>query len=523
MRIKIILIAGLVLIWLTASAAAQQSRAVEVPAQAPDEEQPVAELALADGAAQDYELDAAVEAENETTDNSAEAPPVLSLEEVIELGLAHSPALQALDWQAWSLWAKARGVEGMGGLDASLAVTSMLTNSPLGVFGNRLSQGRVTQADFDPAVLNDPDYLGNTELRLSLMYPLYDAGRSDLAAEALQYGSQAVQFQQQAAGQQLVGTLVETYFANALLTDQLKVLDQAQQTADELWRMIQSLQREGLVTKSDLAAAEVELANIRYQVSQAQSRLALTETTLRTLTGLDYPFDTSVPDIYGVIEMPDLADITDLAMEQHPAICAARANAESAGLMLSEARRRRQPTIGVFAEAKHSTPGFNDDGHNESTVGAMLNLSLDTNGVIRNTIEERDAQQQSALWNLQQVEESVTLGVASAFSELTVADEAVDTFAAQSAKAAENFRVVNNQYREGLTNYLDLRLALTTRTESSLREIMSHHDYATAYFRLLVNAGLAGSDYDPILGPKPAEFEPLRLEVKPEGAINEEQ
>jgi outer membrane protein TolC len=520
MRIFIALITGLALVLQLSGAAAQQSQAIEVPAEQATAAPPPVELALAPPTGHSVQLSDDGAAENIKPEPSGpELPPVMTLEEVIELGLGRNPGLQALDWQAWGMWAKAQGIGGYGGLDARIAVTSMLTNSPLGVFGSRLSQGRVTQADFDPTVLNDPDYLGNTEFKLSLMYPLYDAGRSDLGKEALEYGSQAIEFQQLAAGQQLVGTLVQTYFANALLTDQLVVLDQASATADELWRMITSLQREGLVTRSDVAAAEVELANIQHQITQAHARLTLTETTLNTLTGVDESFTTSVPDIYGIVELPDLEEITALAMEEHPAICSARSNAVSAGLMLSEARRQRHPTVGLFAETKHSTPGF-DDGHNESTFGAMLQFNLDTNGVISETIEERDAMEQSALWYLEQVEESVRLGVAASYADLVIANQAVDTFAAQSEKAAENFRVVNNQYREGLTNYLDLRLALTTRTESGLREIKSRHDYATAYFQLLVSAGLAGTEFDPILGSDSAEFEPLRLEAEPEGEIN---
>ncbi|HES58608.1 MAG TPA: TolC family protein, partial [Firmicutes bacterium] len=435
MRITNALMTGLALVLCAYGAAAGQSQAIEVPAEPPDQAPRAAELALAADTAAPAQAGESAGSDSATPAAPADtAPPILSLNEVIELGLARNPGLQALDWQAWGMWSKAQGVGGHGGLDARLAVTSMLTNSPLGVFGSRLSQGRVTQADFDPTVLNDPDYLGNTELKLSLMYPLYDAGRSGLGKEALEYGSRAIEFQQLAAGQQLVGTLVQTYFGNALLTDQLVVLDQASATADELWRMITSLQREGLVTRSDVAAAEVELANIQHQITQARARLTLTETTLNTLTGVDHSFATSVPDIYGVVEMPDLEEITALAIEEHPDICSARSNAVSAGLMLSEARRQRQPTIGLFAETKHSTPGFNDDGHGESTFGAMLQFNLDTNGIISDTIEERDAMEQSALWYLEQVEESVRLGVAASYADLVIANQAVDTFAAQSEK-----------------------------------------------------------------------------------------
>lgn len=434
--------------------------------------------------------------------SAGEQPPELGLAQVVEAAVEHSPGLAAMQWQALSAYAQSESVGGYGGLASELSITGIHTNSPLGVFASRLSQGRVTQMDFDPAALNDPEFFGNVEYKLMLMYPLFDSGRVRLLSDAVALNANAIDFDALGREHELTAKVIEAYFNHALLTDQLAVIGDAQLTVDELKRMIEQLYEEGLVIGSDVAAADVQLANLADELNRAASYRRLVEDTLMILTGgaTGGAFSSEVPLELTGEPAPVLAEVTSLALEHRPDLAAMRLRVCAATNMLDEAIKRRNPTVGVFAEGKHSTPTGLGDGHSETTLGAQLTLDLDTGGVIRNEIEQRRADLQAANLGLQQLEELAEIEIVQAHTEVMIARQSIETFTAQAERAAENLRVVRNRYEEGLTNYLDLRMAITEHKESRLRQVKARHDYLLAYMRLLVAAGLTGTAYDPFLG-----------------------
>jgi outer membrane protein len=441
-------------------------------------------------------------------------PPVLLLSDAVAAALAYSPGLGAMQWQAVAQWEQAQSVLGFGGLATEFSILGMQTDSPLGVFASRLSQGRVTQADFNPATLNNPDLLGNVEYKLKLMYPLFTSGRITLLAEALQLNGEAIDFDRLKMQHELTSKVIETYFAHDLLVQQIVVLDDAQVTVDELKRLIESLEREGLVVKADLAAAEVEVANVSDELNQAQANLALTENVIAVLTGAPAGAFTSVitfePES---LQIRSLEEMTQAALDNRPDLRAMEKRVCAATNVLDEAIRKRNPTLGAFAEGKHASPGILGQGHTEATLGAQLTLDLDTGGVIKHEIEQKRANLEAANLGYQQLLDMAKLDVMQSYSDVIKAQGSMQTFKAQGAKAAENLRVVRNRYREGLTNYLDVRMAATTLKESRLRELNSRYSLLLAYMRMMAATGQIGGPQDPLLNAPSADSAP---ELQPE-------
>jgi len=454
--------------------------------------------------------------EAETAPMAEDQLPVFLLGEIVSAAVEHSPGLAAMQWQAISGFEQSDSVLGYGGLKSELSITGMQTNSPLGVFASKLSQGRVTQMDFDPTALNDPDYFGNMEYKLMLMYPLFNSGRIKLLSDAVALNANAIDYDALAKEHELTGQVIETYFNYALLNDQLLVLDEASLTVGELKRLIEQLYDEGLVIGSDIAAADVQLANLADEVNRAETYRWLIIDTLGILTGGAYAgeFEPEVPLTILDEPVPDLAEFTVLAMDARPDLNAMSLRVCAATNVLDEAIKQRNPVVGVFAEGKHSSPNLWENGHNEVTFGAQLLLDLDTGGVIDNEIDQKRADLQAAQLALEQMQEMAEIEVAQAHAEVVIARQSIETFGSQAERAAENLRVVKNRYREGLTNYLDLRMAITQHKESRLRQVKAKHDYLLAYINLLQAAGLMGTAEDPFLGGGDSAYIATSMEIE---------
>ena len=52
------------------------------------------------------------------------------------------------------------------------------TNNPMWAFGTKLNQGNITQQDFNPELLNDPDAINNFATAFTLDWPVYDGGQT---------------------------------------------------------------------------------------------------------------------------------------------------------------------------------------------------------------------------------------------------------------------------------------------------------------------------------------------------------
>jgi outer membrane protein len=510
---------GLSAAWLVAGgmfapALAKDAPRVEVaaPQQAAGDSPP--QVVIADGAAVvltpvaaadtvEVQASAPGAEDTSTTDPGAMAaplPPVLLLSDAVAAALAYSPGLSAMQWQAIAQCEQANSVLGHGGLSTEFSILGYQTDSPLGSFAAKLGQGRASQADFDVAKLNNPQFIGSVEYGLKLKYPLFTSGRVQLLADALRLNGEALDFNRLDAQHELISKVIETYFAHDLLRQQIVVLDDAKQTVDELRRMIASLQREGLVVKADVAAADVEVANIADELQQAQANLELTQQITGLLTGnAGGAFTCRIALDPAALCLPTYDEAVATALACRPDLQAMDKQVCAAAKVLDEAIRKRNPTVGVFAEGTHASPDLPGQGQSYATMGAQVTLDLDTAGVIKHEIAQKRATLAAAQLGYQQQQDIVKIEVAQAHSEVVKTHGSMEAFRAQSAKAQENLRIVRNRYSEGLTNYLDLRMAVTTLKESRLRELNSRYGFMLAYMRLLNVTGQTGSKDDPFL------------------------
>lgn len=427
----------------------------------------------------------------------ADEKPLLSLSHAIALAVANSPGLNALDWQAQALCDQAASVAGLDRLSVQLSILGYQTNGPLGVFGSRLSQGRVTPADFDPATLNDPGFLGSIEYGLRLSYPLFNAQRIQLLADALRLGSAATGLDRIRAEHELREDVIRTYFAHDLLEAKLLVLEDAQQVINTLQRDVEALHREGLVIGADIAASQVEAANLADEFSRSAAALDLTENLMSILTGEAPGFESEVPAAAPELPVPEVEACYDDALKYRPDIAAMEQRVEAAALVMEEASRKRRPMLGAFAEGKNASPGWPGDGNQELTVGAQLQLDLDSGGVISSEIAQKLDQYKAACAGLEQLQQRARIEVATAHAGLLSAEGSRHSLAAQSSQAAENLRVQRNRYKEGVASHLEVRMAASALKESRLRELDARYNYILAQMQLLVATGLIGSAVDP--------------------------
>jgi outer membrane protein TolC len=92
----------------------------------------------------------------------------LSMAEAIQIAVNQNPQVKAADFQVMVM--ESNSIQARSGFFPKIdfSETFNRTTNPMWTFGTKLNQGTITQEDFDPARLNDPDAINNFATIFSL-------------------------------------------------------------------------------------------------------------------------------------------------------------------------------------------------------------------------------------------------------------------------------------------------------------------------------------------------------------------
>ncbi|MDP4679417.1 MAG: TolC family protein, partial [Cyclobacteriaceae bacterium] len=143
----------------------------------------------------------------------------------------------------------------------SASHTAMVTTNPLMAFGSKLNQEILTQADFDPARLNNPDRTENYATEFSLLQPLLNLdGVYERQAAKIQ--QEAYQLKSERNKEYLELEAAKTYMQLQLAYEAVEVLERAQTTSQQGVKMVTDYFDEGLLQKSDVLYVEVRATEV---------------------------------------------------------------------------------------------------------------------------------------------------------------------------------------------------------------------------------------------------------------------
>ena len=154
----------------------------------------------------------------------------------------------------------------------SASHTAMMTTNPLMAFGSKLNQEILTPADFNPALLNDPDKTENYATRIEVLQPLINI-------DGL-YGRKAAKSKMEAFDLQLertkeyLGLEVNKAFIQLQLAYKaVEVLEKANATVQANLKLIENYNKQGLLQKTDLLSVQVRVNEVKNQLQYAKSNV----------------------------------------------------------------------------------------------------------------------------------------------------------------------------------------------------------------------------------------------------------
>ena len=311
----------------------------------------------------------------------------------------------------------------------------------------------------------------NYSLQVSLQQVIFAWGKLYSAYKISDLGTRIAELNL-ARKRQEVRYAVSDGFYGILVVEETALL--LRESLAQLERHAQAVEiryKAGLVSQFDLLRAQVQVANLKPQVIEAENGLKLAREGFKMLLGI--PLDREVT-ISGTLEMVeeefDLDRLTENALENRAELKNLKNTESIAKLSQRIARRANLPTLVAGATYERKKP-FSITG-NEWGSNIVFNVGFEFPifSGFRNLHQYRLAslQLKEVDLALDNLEKAITLEVKQAYLNLQAAKEAIMTAQENVGQAEKAFEIIETRYKNGLaTNleFLDAQLAsLQART-----------------------------------------------------------
>ena len=354
--------------------------------------------------------------------------------------------------------------------------TGMATTNPLMAFGSKLNQEILTQADFNPALLNNPDQIENYATKVSVEQPLINldgfyqrkAAKTTMEAKELQAlrTRDYLDFEAQKAYGQL-----------QLAHRAVAVLQKAYEAANANLNMAQNSYDQGLLQKADLLEVKVRVTEVSDQLKTAESNVKNASDYLSYLMneGGDVVYEPSeelIPENLAETTEGSLVDRADIkAMDLVSEAYKANMRADNMTFL---------PRLNAFA----SYEMYDDQIFQADAKGYIIGASLSWD-VFKGS--QRFAKVGKSKTSYEKAKQEYEQYVAKSTMELQrtkrmVADakSRLETSKLAMEQSEESLRIRTNRFKEGLEKTTDLLGAEATYAEKQLAYYQTIFEYNQA-------------------------------------------
>ena len=357
----------------------------------------------------------------------------------------------------------------------SASHTAMMTTNPLMAFGSKLNQEILTPADFNPALLNDPDKTENYATRIEVLQPLINV-------DGL-YGRKAAKSKMEAFDLQLERTkeYLELEVNKAFMQLQLaykavEVLEKANTTAQANMKLIENYNKQGLLQKTDLLSVQVRVNEVKNQLQYAKSNVQNASDYLAFL--LDESNENKVYKPLEVIENTiEISTFETQLSANRKDVLAMDKSVEAYEKMAKMSQMNFLPRLNAFGSYEMYDTQLFQTGAKGYTIGAQLSWDIFDGYKSIGKFQKAKAEFQKAEVEAKQYKAQSQLELNKTNRQLTDAENKVNLTKLALEQAQEAYRIRANRFQEGLEKTTDLLQSETLQQQKELEYLQAVFEY----------------------------------------------
>ncbi len=365
--------------------------------------------------------------------------------------------------------------------------TAMSTNNPLNAFGFKLQQKSITQNDFNPELLNHPSGTPDFTTMLDVKQPLVNMDllykRKAAAKEIELY-----QYKTQRTKEYLTFEVQKAYLQLQLAYDAVSVLEEALQTTDSVYSFTDNHFKQGLIQKSDVLNAQVQVTTVEANLEKAKSSIANASDYLSLLMG----HGDGVIYKPGSIQQSEISTNDSVAKipDSRPDFLAMQKAIEASDLMIKSGKMSYLPKLNTFGSYQFNDKQMLGFGANAYLAGVQLSWDIFKGNSTKNSIATQTLERNKLSEQLTQEREQSQLELDKAYRDLADAQYEIRQQKIAVDQAREALTILKNRYQQGLVNTTDVLMATSQLSDQKFKLLQAFFtaNVTRAYLQLLTSS-----------------------------------
>ena len=341
-------------------------------------------------------------------------------------------------------------------------------------------------------IVNAGKGIGNSHSNgLTASLPIFTGGKLSGQIKRAKANYQYNEVGVQRTYNEMRSTVTNGYF-NMLQADNLQKLSAESVTRlEDHLKNVQAQYDVGVVAKVDVLRSQVELANAKQTLIQAENSYQVAEANMNKIVGL--PMDTNLKLdnllVYNAYDK-NMDDCLAYAAEHRPELMQAKYGVDAAKGALMVARSGHMPQVAATASQAWSDTNWPGDENGKWAVGIGVEMNVFDTGVTLSKIHGAEADLKKAQETYRDTVDSVNLDVRSNYLGLREAEKRISTTKLAVEQADEDYRIAQLRYMSGVgtnTDVLDAQVALT---QAKTNYTQALYDYNTSKTALETSIGV---------------------------------
>lgn len=314
---------------------------------------------------------------------------------------------------------------------------------------------------------------------ISATMPIYTGGKLSGMIKQAKAGYKYAEVGVQKAYNDMRSTVTNGYF-NVLQADNMQKL--GRESVDRLTDHLKNVEAQyevGVVAKVDVLRSQVELANAKQNLIQAENAYQLAEANMNRIVGLPLDTKLKLDDllVYSAYDN-DLNYCLDYATLHRPELEQAKQGVEAAKGALRVAISGHMPQVAASASQAWGGNDWPGDENGNWAVGVNVSMNIFDTGVTQSKIHGAEADLAKAHETYRDTVDAVNLDVRSNYFNMREAEKRIDTTRLAVSQAEEDYRIAKLCYMNGVgtnTDVLDAQVALTNAKTNYLKALYDYN------------------------------------------------
>ena len=357
----------------------------------------------------------------------------------------------------------------------NVSYTGISTTNPLMAFGSKLNQEILTQADFNPALLNNPARTQNFATKIEILQPLINID-GYYGRQAAKAKMEAFQLQTERTKEYLELEINKAYMQLQLAYKAVTVLNKANTTALSNLQVVNNYFKQGMLQKTDVLTVEVRVNEIKNQLQYAKSNVQNASDYLAFLINEDLsnsvfkPIEALENSINTIATNPLLSgDRKDLlAMDQ---------SVKAYEKMAQSSQMNFLPRLNAFGSYELYDKNILGMGASGYLVGAQLSWNVFDGYKSIGKMEKAKAEHQKSSIESQQYKAQSQIELNKTNRQLKDSENKVGLAQLALQQSEEAYRIRNNRFQQGLEKTSDLLQAATQMSQKELELLQAVFEY----------------------------------------------